>query len=178
MEIISAENGLRRGERGLKVIMMRELPSNALLADKFLEHFDGFSIGSTRHDPVDPGAGSGLWAHRPPVRRAQRGGQGAAGHGHRRRPQGRQVRRSAARGRPITRTSPPWLVEQGIDSVSLNPGYRGRHLALSAESSTGPAKPVPAFDLRGAAMAPFLSAPPFLQGECARRSAPITGRSP
>jgi pyruvate,water dikinase len=41
-----AENGLRRGEGGLRLIMMCELPSNALLADRFLEHFDGFSIGS------------------------------------------------------------------------------------------------------------------------------------
>jgi pyruvate,water dikinase len=41
-----AENGLRRGENGLEVIMMCELPSNALLADEFLEFFDGFSIGS------------------------------------------------------------------------------------------------------------------------------------
>ena len=41
-----AENGLKRGENGLKVIMMCELPSNALLAEEFLEYFDGFSIGS------------------------------------------------------------------------------------------------------------------------------------
>jgi len=41
-----AENGLKRGEDDLKVIMMSELPSNALLADKFLDHFDGMSIGS------------------------------------------------------------------------------------------------------------------------------------
>ncbi|GAA1974013.1 phosphoenolpyruvate synthase [Microbacterium pumilum] len=40
------ENGLRRGENGLEVIMMCEIPSNALLADAFLDHFDGFSIGS------------------------------------------------------------------------------------------------------------------------------------
>jgi pyruvate,water dikinase len=39
-------NGLRRGENGLRVVMMCEIPSNALLADRFLEHFDGFSIGS------------------------------------------------------------------------------------------------------------------------------------
>jgi len=39
-------NGLERGRNGLRVIMMCELPSNALLADAFLEHFDGFSIGS------------------------------------------------------------------------------------------------------------------------------------
>jgi len=41
-----ANNGLARGENGLKVIMMSELPTNALLADRYLEHFDGMSIGS------------------------------------------------------------------------------------------------------------------------------------
>lgn len=41
-----AANGLRRGEHSLKVMMMCELPSNALLADVFLNYFDGFSIGS------------------------------------------------------------------------------------------------------------------------------------
>ena len=41
-----AENGLRRGENGLEVVMMCEIPSNALLADAFLDVFDGFSIGS------------------------------------------------------------------------------------------------------------------------------------
>jgi pyruvate,water dikinase len=45
VELLAA-NGLRRGEDGLKVIMMCELPTNALLADRYLEHFDGFSIGS------------------------------------------------------------------------------------------------------------------------------------
>ncbi|NJN39712.1 MAG: phosphoenolpyruvate synthase, partial [Gammaproteobacteria bacterium] len=47
-EVISllSERGLRRGTNGLKVVMMCELPSNAILADAFLEHFDGFSIGS------------------------------------------------------------------------------------------------------------------------------------
>jgi len=41
-----AKNGLQRGENGLRLIMMCEVPSNAILADQFLEHFDGFSIGS------------------------------------------------------------------------------------------------------------------------------------
>jgi pyruvate,water dikinase len=41
-----AEHGLRRGENGLQVIMMCEVPSNAVIADAFLDHFDGFSIGS------------------------------------------------------------------------------------------------------------------------------------
>ena len=43
---LMAENGLERGKDGLKVIMMSELPTNALLADQYLEHFDGMSIGS------------------------------------------------------------------------------------------------------------------------------------
>ncbi|MDE1714661.1 phosphoenolpyruvate synthase (plasmid) [Chromobacterium amazonense] len=43
---ILAENGLKRGENGLRLIMMCELPTNAVLAEKFLQHFDGFSIGS------------------------------------------------------------------------------------------------------------------------------------
>ncbi|MCL4723523.1 MAG: phosphoenolpyruvate synthase, partial [Rhodocyclaceae bacterium] len=41
-----ATNGLKRGENGLRLIMMCEIPSNALLAEQFLQHFDGFSIGS------------------------------------------------------------------------------------------------------------------------------------
>ncbi|MDR2240589.1 MAG: phosphoenolpyruvate synthase [Zoogloeaceae bacterium] len=41
-----AANGLARGENGLRLIMMCEIPSNALLAEQFLQHFDGFSIGS------------------------------------------------------------------------------------------------------------------------------------
>ena len=40
------ENGLERGRNGLRVVMMCEIPSNAILADEFLKHFDGFSIGS------------------------------------------------------------------------------------------------------------------------------------
>ncbi len=43
---IMAANGLKRGENGLRLIMMCEIPSNALLAEEFLHYFDGFSIGS------------------------------------------------------------------------------------------------------------------------------------
>lgn len=43
---LMARHGLRRGESGLKIYMMCEIPANALLADEFLDHFDGFSIGS------------------------------------------------------------------------------------------------------------------------------------
>ena len=40
------KNGLKRGENDLKIIMMCEVPSNAIIADDFMKHFDGFSIGS------------------------------------------------------------------------------------------------------------------------------------
>jgi pyruvate, water dikinase len=62
---VLAENGLKRGENGLKVIMMCELPSNALLADEFLEHFDGFSIGSNDLTQLTLGLDrdSGIVAH-------------------------------------------------------------------------------------------------------------------
>ncbi|MGH3340504.1 MAG: putative PEP-binding protein, partial [Propionibacteriaceae bacterium] len=43
---VLAQHRLRRGDNDLEVIMMCELPSNAVLADAFLDHFDGFSIGS------------------------------------------------------------------------------------------------------------------------------------
>jgi len=43
---LMARNGLERGREGLKIIMMSELPTNALLADQYLDHFDGMSIGS------------------------------------------------------------------------------------------------------------------------------------
>ena len=44
--MLLAQQGLPRGENGLKLIMMCEIPSNAILAERFLEFFDGFSIGS------------------------------------------------------------------------------------------------------------------------------------
>ncbi|HHQ4723546.1 phosphoenolpyruvate synthase [Aeromonas veronii] len=118
---ILAENGLRRGERGLKVIMMCEIPSNALLADKFLEHVDGFSIGSNDMTQLTLGLDrdSGLIAHlfderneavkallSMAIQAARKAGKyvGICGQGPSDHPD------FAA-----------WLVEQGIDSVSLNP---------------------------------------------------------
>src|SRR5699024_11188198 len=63
---ILAANGLRRGENGLQLIMMCELPSNAVLADQFLEYFDGFSIGSNDMTQLSLGLDrdSGLVSHR------------------------------------------------------------------------------------------------------------------
>ena len=62
---ILAENGLKRGDNGLELIMMCELPSNAVLAEQFLEHFDGFSIGSNDMTQLTLGLDrdSGLIAH-------------------------------------------------------------------------------------------------------------------
>ncbi|MBH1976517.1 MAG: phosphoenolpyruvate synthase, partial [Rhodocyclales bacterium] len=60
-----ASHGLRRGENGLKLIMMCEIPSNALLAEEFLEYFDGYSIGSNDLTQLTLGLDrdSGLVAH-------------------------------------------------------------------------------------------------------------------
>src|SRR5256714_6217579 len=49
------QNGLKRDQNGLRIVMMCELPSNAVLADQFLELFDGFSIGSNDLTQLTPG---------------------------------------------------------------------------------------------------------------------------
>ncbi|MFK3799139.1 MULTISPECIES: phosphoenolpyruvate synthase [unclassified Pseudomonas] len=116
-----AENGLARGDNGLRVIMMCELPSNALLADEFLEFFDGFSIGSNDLTQLTLGLDrdSGIIAHlfderNPAVKKllsnaiqaCNKAGKyiGICGQGPSDHP-------DLAR----------WLMEQGIESVSLNP---------------------------------------------------------
>jgi pyruvate,water dikinase len=116
-----AANGLKRGENDLKVIMMCEIPSNALLADEFLEHFDGFSIGSNDLTQLTLGLDrdSGVIAHLFDERneavkkllsmaisacKAQGKYVGICGQGPSDHP-------DLAR----------WLMEQGIDTVSLNP---------------------------------------------------------
>ncbi|MFB3304225.1 phosphoenolpyruvate synthase [Pseudomonas sp. AMR01] len=116
-----AENGLSRGENGLRVIMMCELPSNAILAEEFLEFFDGFSIGSNDLTQLTLGLDrdSGIIAHlfderNPAVKKllsnaiqaCNKAGKyiGICGQGPSDHP-------DLAR----------WLMEQGIESVSLNP---------------------------------------------------------
>ncbi|MEO9946258.1 phosphoenolpyruvate synthase [Paraglaciecola sp.] len=116
-----AEQGLVQGENGLRVIMMCELPSNALLADQFLDIFDGFSIGSNDLTQLTLGLDrdSGLIAHlfderneavkvllSMAIQAAKKRGKyvGICG-------QGPSDHEDLAQ----------WLVEQGIDSVSLNP---------------------------------------------------------
>jgi len=115
------EHGLERGQNGLRIIMMCELPSNALLADEFLEYFDGFSIGSNDLTQLTLGLDrdSGLVAaqfderdgavkallHMAIVACKKQGkyigicGQGPSDH----------------------QDFAEWLMKEGIDSLSLNP---------------------------------------------------------
>jgi len=120
VELLAA-NGLKRGEDGLKVIMMCELPTNALLADRYLEYFDGMSIGSNdmtqltlgldrdsgiiarlfdeRDDAVKALLGMAIAACRKANKYIGICGQGPSDHP------------DLAR----------WLLDQGIESISLNP---------------------------------------------------------
>src|SRR5688572_11946061 len=115
------QNGLQRGKNGLKIVMMCELPSNAILAEEFLELFDGFSIGSNDLTQLTLGLDrdSGLVAESfderdaavkamlaMAIRACRKHGKyvGICGQGPSDHP-------DLAR----------WLMEQGIDSLSLNP---------------------------------------------------------
>ncbi|MBH0005880.1 phosphoenolpyruvate synthase [Psychrobacter sp. SWN149] len=115
------KNGLKRGENGLRIIMMCELPTNALLAEEFLEYFDGFSIGSNDLTQLtlgldrDSGIVSHLFDERDPAVkkllsmaidacRKQNKYVGICGQGPSDHPD-----------------LAFWLMEQGISSVSLNP---------------------------------------------------------
>ena len=123
MIALLAKNGLARGENGLRVIMMCEIPSNAVLADRFLEHFDGFSIGSNDMTQltlgVDRDAGG---RDRRDVRRARRRGQGDAGDGDHGVPRRRGKYVGICGQGPSDHPDlAQWLVEQGIESMSLNP---------------------------------------------------------
>lgn len=114
-------NGLGRGENGLEVIMMCEVPSNAVLADAFLERVDGFSIGSNDLTQLtlaidrDSGVVADLFDEQDPavlallaqaIDACKRAGKyvGICGQGPSDHPE-------FAR----------WLLDQGIDSISLNP---------------------------------------------------------
>ncbi|MDH5358950.1 MAG: phosphoenolpyruvate synthase [Gammaproteobacteria bacterium] len=118
---ILKENGLERGKDGLKIIMMCELPSNALLAREFLQYFDGFSIGSNdltqltlgldrdsgliaqlfdeRNDAVKALLHMAITACKAEGKYVGICGQGPSDHAD----------------------FAHWLMEEGIDSVSLNP---------------------------------------------------------
>jgi len=118
---VLAKNGLKQGEHELKVIMMCELPSNALLADEFLDIFDGFSIGSNDLTQLTLGLDrdSSVVAHLfderdPAVKKLL----------------AMAIKTARARGKyvGICGQGPSdhpdlaeWLMDQGIESVSLNP---------------------------------------------------------
>jgi len=116
-----AANGLRRGENGLKVVMMSELPSNALLADKFLEHFDGMSIGSNDMTQLvlgldrDSALIADLFDERDEAVKAMLSMTIEAC-----RRQGKYVG-ICGQGPSDHPDLARWLVEQGIESMSLNP---------------------------------------------------------
>ncbi|HHW1561888.1 TPA: phosphoenolpyruvate synthase [Pseudomonas aeruginosa] len=116
-----AGNGLKRGENGLKVIMMCELPSNALLADEFLEFFDGFSIGSNDLTQLTLGLDrdSGIVAHlfderNPAVKKLLANAIAACNKA------GKYIG-ICGQGPSDHPDLARWLMEQGVESVSLNP---------------------------------------------------------
>ena len=115
------ENGLRRGENGLRIVMMCELPSNALLAEAFLEHFDGFSIGSNDLTQLTLGLDrdSGLVAEEFDERNAAVKALLAMSIKACRK-QGKYVG-ICGQGPSDHPDLARWLMEQGIESLSLNP---------------------------------------------------------
>ncbi len=135
-----ADNGLRRGENGLRLIMMCEIPSNALLADQFLEYFDGFSIGSNDLTQLTLGLDrdSGVIAHLFDERNeAVKKLLSMAIDACRR--QGKYIG-ICGQGPSDHPDLAQWLMEQGINSVSLNPDsvldtwfFLANHLKDSAE---------------------------------------------
>ncbi|KMJ44001.1 phosphoenolpyruvate synthase [Xenorhabdus khoisanae] len=116
-----ASQGLKRGENSLKVIMMCEIPSNALLADQFLEYFDGFSIGSNDMTQLalgldrDSGVVSELFDERnDAVKQLLSMAIQAAKR------QGKYVG-ICGQGPSDHEDFAAWLMKEGIDSLSLNP---------------------------------------------------------
>ena len=118
-----AQNGLRRGENGLRLIMMCEVPSNAILAEQFLQHFDGFSIGSNDLTQLtlglDRDSGMPLLAadfdERDPAVLALLSQAIAAC-----RKQGKYVG-ICGQGPSDHPDFAKWLMQEGIASISLNP---------------------------------------------------------
>ena len=118
---ILAENGLERGREGLRIIMMCEVPSNAILADQFLERFDGFSIGSNDLTQLtlaldrDSALVAGLFNEKDPavkslIERAVNAAKAA----------GKYIG-ICGQGPSDDPEFAEWLVSIGIDSMSLNP---------------------------------------------------------
>jgi len=116
-----AEKGLKRGENGLRLIMMCEIPSNALLAEQFLQYFDGFSIGSNDLTQLTLGLDrdSGLVAHAfderdPAVKQLLSMAIGTANRLD-------KYVGICGQGPSDHADFAEWLMDQGIQSISLNP---------------------------------------------------------
>ncbi len=118
-----AKNGLQRGENGLRLIMMCEVPSNAILADEFLQYFDGFSIGSNDLTQLtlglDRDSGMELLAadfdERDPAVKAMLSRAISAC-----RKAGKYVG-ICGQGPSDHPDFAEWLMQEGIESISLNP---------------------------------------------------------
>ncbi len=118
---VLAENGIERGRHGLRLIMMCEVPSNAILAEDFLEHFDGFSIGSndltqfTLALDRDSGLVADLFNERDPAVKAMISKAIAASKAS-----GKYIG-ICGQGPSDHPDFAMWLRDEGIDSISLNP---------------------------------------------------------
>jgi pyruvate,water dikinase len=116
-----AANGLKRGVDGLQIIMMCELPTNALLADEYLEHFDGMSIGSNDMTQLtlgldrDSAIVARLFDERDPAVKRMLAMAITACRKH-----GKYVG-ICGQGPSDYPELARWLLEQGIESMSLNP---------------------------------------------------------
>ena len=116
-----AEHGLKRGENELKLIMMCEIPSNALLAESFLDHFDGFSIGSNDLTQLtlgldrDSGLVANLFDERDPAVKTLLAMAIAACN-----KRGKYIG-ICGQGPSDHPDLAEWLMDQGITSISLNP---------------------------------------------------------
>jgi pyruvate,water dikinase len=116
-----AEHGLTRGENDLQVIMMCELPSNAVIAEQFLEYFDGFSIGSNDMTQLtlgldrDSSLVAASFDERDPAVKAMLSMAIAACKAR-----GKYVG-ICGQGPSDHPDLAEWLLEQGIDTMSLNP---------------------------------------------------------
>jgi pyruvate,water dikinase len=140
-------NRLERGQNGLRVVMMCELPSNAILAEEFLEHFDGFSIGSNDLTQLtlgldrDSGLVAAAFDERDGAVKAMLGMAIRAC-----RKQGKYVG-ICGQGPSDHPDFARWLMEQGIESLSLNPdtvvstwlALAGGAAAPGADASAGAA---------------------------------------
>jgi pyruvate,water dikinase len=115
------QHGLSRGKNGLRIVMMCELPSNAILAEEFLELFDGFSIGSNDLTQLtlgldrDSGLVAGSFDERDAAVKAMLAMSIRACRKH-----GKYVG-ICGQGPSDHPDLARWLMEQGIDSLSLNP---------------------------------------------------------